>query len=139
MRIAPTAAHTPTGIPATAPGRGPLLWIPPAARGARAAPVWGRRRFLRGCVVFYAQATGIQEGSQIGRGVAQNSWAGFRAFWSVPIGVVLVYWPVRACLHVLALAAYLTPVIPENRVTELSITVLPWITFQGVIICSLPS
>ena len=62
--------------------------------GARAAPVWGWRCFLRGCVVFYAQATGIQEENQIGRGAAQKSLCRFRAFWSVAIGVFLVYWPV---------------------------------------------
>ena len=62
--------------------------------GARAAPVWGWRCFLRGYVVFYAQATGIQEENQIGRGAAQKSGAGFRAFWSAAIGVFVVYWPV---------------------------------------------
>ena len=46
----------------------------------------------------YAQAMGIQEENQIGRGPAQNSWAGFRAFWSAPIGILLVYWPVYTCL-----------------------------------------
>ena len=69
--------------------------------GARAAPVWGWRCFLRGYVVFYvyAQATGIQEENQIGRGAAQKSWAGFRAFWLVAIGVFLVYWPVYLMGH----------------------------------------
>ena len=40
--------------------------------GARAAPVWGWRWFLRGCVVFYAHATGIQEENQIGRGGSEG-------------------------------------------------------------------
>ena len=45
---------------------------------------------LRLCRVLYAQATGIQEENQIGRGAAQKSSAGFRAFWSMAIGVFLV-------------------------------------------------
>ena len=63
--------------------------------GARAAPVWGWRCFLRGYVVFYAQATGIQEENQIRRGAAQNFLVTLRAFWSAPIGVFPVYWPVH--------------------------------------------
>ena len=61
--------------------------------GTRAAPVWGWRCFLRGYVV-YAKATGIQEENEIGRGAAKTSLHRFRTFWSAPIGVFLVYWPV---------------------------------------------
>ena len=50
--------------------------------GARAAPVWDGRCFLRVYVVFYVQAMGIQEENQIGQGAAQNSWAGSCAFKS---------------------------------------------------------
>ena len=62
--------------------------------GARAAPVWDYRRFLRGSVGFYAQATGIQEENQIGRGAAEKIQVRFCAFWSVDIDVFLVDWPV---------------------------------------------
>ena len=63
--------------------------------GARAAPVWGGWRcFLRGYVAFYAQATGIQEENQIGRGAAKKFEVRFRAFWSAAIAVFVVYWPV---------------------------------------------
>ena len=62
--------------------------------GARTAPVWAERCFLRGYVGFYAQVTRIQEETQIGRGAAKKSWAGLRAFWSAHVGVFLVYWPV---------------------------------------------
>ena len=41
--------------------------------GAHAAPVWGWRCFLRGYGVFYAQATGVQEENQIGRGAAHTT------------------------------------------------------------------
>ena len=64
--------------------------------GGRAALVWDKHRFLRGYATFYAQGMGIQEENHIGRGAAQNAWAGFRAFWSIPIDVVLVYWPVES-------------------------------------------
>ena len=60
--------------------------------GARAAPVWGWRCFLRGYVAFYAKDTGVQEENQIGRGAAEKSSRRFGAFWSAAIGVVLVYW-----------------------------------------------
>ena len=62
--------------------------------GARAAPVWGWRCFLRGYVIFYAKATGIQEENQINRGAAEiraRIASRFRAFWSAPTGVALVY------------------------------------------------
>ena len=57
--------------------------------GARAAPIWDHRCFLRGYGGFYAQAMGIQEENQIGRGAAQNSVCKFRAFWPVPI---YIFW-----------------------------------------------
>ena len=59
--------------------------------GARAAPGWGWRYFFRGYVVFYANATGIQEENQIGRGAAEKCSRRFGTFWSAAIGVVLVY------------------------------------------------
>ena len=63
--------------------------------GARAAPVWDWRYFLRGSVGFYAQATGIQDGNQIGRGAAKKSesdsvifgrWP-LAFFWSIGLSI----------------------------------------------------
>ena len=71
-----------------------VIWPLPHFNCNGLAPVWDWRCFIRGYVVFYAQAMGIQEENQIGRGAAQTHWAGFRAFWSAPIGGLWVYWPV---------------------------------------------
>ena len=57
--------------------------------GARAN--FGLAPFHRGYVGFYAQATGIQEENQIRRGAVQKLEIRFRAFWSAPIGVFVVY------------------------------------------------
>ena len=54
----------------------------------------GLALFPSGYVAFYAQAMGIQEENQIGRGAAEKSEVRSRAFWSAPMGVCLVYWPV---------------------------------------------
>ena len=54
----------------------------------------GLALFSSRIVVFYEQATGIQEENQICRGAAQKFLVRFRAFWSAPIGAFLVDWPV---------------------------------------------
>ena len=55
--------------------------------GARAAPVWGWRCFLRGYVAFYAKAAGIQEENQIGRGAAQNLGPDSVHFCQLPLAL----------------------------------------------------
>ena len=62
--------------------------------GARAAPVWDWRCFLRGSVGFYAQATGVQEENQIGRGAAKKSETDSVLFGRWP----LAFFGLLACL-----------------------------------------
>ena len=61
--------------------------------GARTAPVWAQR-FLCRYVDFHAQATGIPEENQVHRGATENVMVRFRASWSAPMGVYVVYWHV---------------------------------------------
>ena len=65
--------------------------------GARAALVWGYRCFLRDDVVFYAQATGVQEENQIGRGAAENLRTDSVLFGQLPSLPLAWFWCIGLC------------------------------------------